>query len=98
MFGRVTYKRTYYSGCKCGKGHAPLDERFRLKQGAVTIGLAQLLALVGIQFSYEKAQEWLREFLQFEVSENTIRQETERMGQLQADIERGWVVQSQSEA
>ncbi len=98
VFGRVTYKRAYYSGCKCGKGHAPLDERFRLKPGAVTIGLAQLLALAGIQFSYEKAQEWLREFLLFEVSENVIRQETERMGQLQAEIEQEWVAQSQSEA
>ncbi len=93
----MTYKRAYYSGCKCGKGHAPLDEHLRLNPGAVTIGLARLLAWAGIQFSYEKAQEWLREFPLFEVSENTIRQETERMGRLQAEIEQEWVAQSQSE-
>lgn len=95
VFGRVTYLRAYYSGCGCGKGRAPLDEQFRLKAGAVTIGLAQLLALAGIQFSYQESREWLREFLLFEVSENTIRQETECMGALQAEMEQEIIAQSQ---
>lgn len=95
VFGRVTYHRAYYSGCTCGKGQTPLDEHLRLNAGAVTIGLAQLLALAGIQFSYQESQAWLREFLLFEVSENTIRQETERMGALQAEIEKELITQSQ---
>lgn len=95
VFGRVRYRRAYYSGCRCGKGRAPLDGRLHLNPGAVTIGLAQLLALAGIRFSYQESQEWLREFLLFEVSENTIRQETERMGALQAEMERESIARSE---
>lgn len=98
VFGRVTYQRAYYSRCRCGRGQAPLDEQLRLKPGAVTIGLAQLLALTGIQFSYQESREWLREFLLFEVSENTIRQETERMGALQAKMEQESIARSQDPA
>jgi hypothetical protein len=97
VFGRVTYKRAYYSGCSCGKGKAPLDEELRLKPGAVTIGLSNLLSLAGIQFSFEESCAWLKEFLLFEVSENTVRQETERMGQLMTKMEREWMAQSQQE-
>ncbi len=97
VFGRVTYKRAYYSGCRCGKGKAPLDEELGLKPGAVTIGLSNLLSLAGIQFSFEESCAWLKEFLLFEVSENTVRQETERMGELMTTMEREWIAQSQQE-
>jgi hypothetical protein len=96
--GRVTYERAYYSGCKCGKGCAPLDERLHLQPGAVTPGLANLLALSGIQFSHERSRAWLQEFLLFDVSANTIRKETERMGKLQEELEQEWVAQSQDPA
>ena len=97
VFGRVRYKRAYYSGCGCGKGKAPLDDEYRLKPGAVTIGLANLLSLAGIQFSFEESCAWLKEFLLFEVSENTVRQETERMGELMTKMEAAWIAQSQRE-
>ncbi|MFZ5819366.1 MAG: ISKra4 family transposase [Chloroflexota bacterium] len=97
VFGRVTYKRAYYSGCGCGKGKAPLDEELRLNPGAVTIGLSNLLSLAGIQFSFQESCAWLKEFLLFEVSENTVRQETERMGQIRMKIEKEWIAQSQRE-
>ncbi len=97
VFGKVSYRRAYYSGCRCGKGCAPLDQRFGLKPGGVTLGLAHLLALSGIQFSYQKGQEWLREFLLFDVSENTIRKETEAMGAAQQALEEEWITQSQQE-
>ncbi len=63
VFGRVTYKRVYYSGFQCGKGHAPLDEHLRLRAGAVNLELAQLLALAGIQFSYEYTNGGRRAFV-----------------------------------
>jgi len=97
VFGRVTYKRAYYSGCGCGQGKAPLDEELRLNPGEVTIGLSNLLSLAGIQFSFKESCAWLKEFLLFEVSENTVRQETERMGQIQVKIEKEWIAHSQQE-
>lgn len=26
VFGKVIYERAYYAGCRCGHGHAPVDE------------------------------------------------------------------------
>lgn len=82
VFGRVTYKRDYYAGCQCGKGYAPVDACYGLQPGAVTAGLAALVGLAGVEFSFEHSQEWLQTFLLFEVSENTVRAETETLGAL----------------
>ena len=54
VFGRTFYVRGYYAGCECKQGKAPLDEQFGLIAGAVTPRLATLLALAGIEFSYDK--------------------------------------------
>jgi hypothetical protein len=72
VFRKVSYERAYYAGCVCGKGCALIDERYGIEPGKVTVGLAQLLALSGIDKSFKEGQEWLKAFLLFEVSENTI--------------------------
>ena len=61
----------------------------------MTAGLAQLLALAGIEFSYDESPKWLREYLLFDVSENTVRSETERMGALQDQQEEELIQGSQ---
>jgi len=83
VFGRVTYARAYYAGCACGQGHAPLDEQFGVQPGQVSAGLSELLALAGVELAFEHSQRWLKGFLLFDVSENTIRQETQTVGQTQ---------------
>ena len=98
VFGKVSYKRAYYSGCDCKQGKAPLDEQFGLEPGAVTAGLAALLALAGIRLSYDESTEWLQAYLLFSVSENTIRSETEQMGALQEKQEVELIEGSQDEA
>ena len=75
VFGKTLYVRGYYAGCHCKQGKAPLDEQFGLKPGAVTAGLAILLALAGIEFSYDKSPKWLQAYLLFDISENTVRSE-----------------------
>ena len=97
VFGRVTYERAYYAGCECKRGLSPLDKRFGLEPGAVTAGLAKLLALTGIGHSYDESPKWLEAFLLFSVSENTVRSETEKMGALQAKLEEEWIQKSQDE-
>jgi hypothetical protein len=97
VFGKTRYQRAYYAGCRCQKGKAPLDEQFGLEPGAVTAGLAQLLALAGIEFSYDESPHWLQAYLLFEVSENTVRSETERMGDLQTQREKALIQSSQNE-
>lgn len=98
VFGRVRYERAYYAGCKCKKGKAPLDEQYGLVPGAVTAGLAALLAQAGVAFSYDESPRWLETFLLFDVAENTVRSETEQMGELEAKAEKGWIEQSQKES
>jgi hypothetical protein len=89
VFDKVVYQRAYYAGCACGKGYAPVDRRYGIEPGKVTAGLAHLIALSGINKAFEDGRKWLKEFLLFEVSENTVRAETQKMGELQrqADIE-----------
>jgi hypothetical protein len=97
VFGKTSYERAYYAGCTCKQGKAPLDEQFGLEPGAVTAGLAMLLALAGIEFSYDESPKWLQAYLLFEVSENTVRSETEKMGALQAQQEKQLIERSQDE-
>jgi len=98
VFGRTFYVRGYYAGCECKQGKAPLDEQFGVTPGAVTPGLATLLALAGIEFSYDKSPQWLQAYLLFDISENTVRSETERMGELQEKREEALIQQSQDES
>jgi hypothetical protein len=98
VFGKVSYQRAYYAGCQCREGKAPLDEEYGIEPGGVTAGLAELLAQAGIAFSYEQSAKWLESYLLFEVAANTVRSETERMGELQAETEKEWVKGSQQES
>lgn len=97
VFDRVSYERAYYAGCTCKQGKAPLDEQFGLEPGAVTAGLAMLLSLAGIEFSFDKSPQWLQAYLLFDVSENTVRAETEQMGALQEQQEQPLLELSQDE-
>lgn len=97
VFGRVTYQRSYYAGCQCGKGQAPLDQRLGLKAGGISAGLAELLALGGIELAFEQGQRWLEKYLLFTVSENTICSATETRGAQRQAQEETWRKQSQNE-
>lgn len=97
VFGKVRYERQYYLCRACGRGQCPLDQRLGLEPGQVTPGLAKLLALAGVEVAFEEAGEWMEQFLLFRVSDNTIRKETERFGQLQAEREASWQEHSQEE-
>ena len=95
VFGWVTYRRSYYYCQGCGRRWIPLDQEHQLRPGRATAPMARLLALAGISVSFEEARRHLREYIQVEVSVNTIRQETQRMGQRQAQREQAWIAQSQ---
>lgn len=98
VFGKVVYQRAYYAGCACGKGQAPVDNRYGIEPGKVTAGLAHLIALSGIYKAFEEGRKWLKEYLLFEVSENTVRTETQKMGELQRQADTKLVKETQDEA
>lgn len=95
IFGRVNYQRSYYADCSCGKGRAPLDIRLGLQPNQVTAGLAALLGMAGIEMAFDYASGWLQPFLLFDVSENTLRKETQGFGELQLEREAEWIQASQ---
>jgi hypothetical protein len=97
VFGRVQYRRSYYWGCGCGKGQAPLDQQLGLKPGGVSAGLAELLALGGVELAFDQARRWVEKHLLFAVSENTIRSATEARGAQRQAQEKVWMENSQDE-
>jgi hypothetical protein len=97
VFGRVRYRRRYFSCPQCGQGEYPLDKRLHLQAGEVTAGLAELLALAGVETAFAEASRLIERFLLFGVSDNTLRKETERFGELQKQREEEWKQQSQNE-
>jgi len=95
VFGWVEYRRAYYLCTHCHQGQYPLDQRFGLQPGQVSAGLAPLLALAGVETAFEEGCELVERFLLLEVSDNTLRKETQTFGQLQAHNERVWQAKSQ---
>lgn len=95
VFGWTEYRRAYYVCTDCHKGYSPLDARFGLQPGEVTAGLASLLAMAGVQTSFGEARQLVERFLLIEVSENTVRKESQAFGGLQDELEQTWITQSQ---
>jgi hypothetical protein len=98
LFGWTSYKRSYYAACQCGKGKAPMDDEFGLEPGEITPGLGKLLALAGSGLAYGESTGWIKELMLLELSENSIRKETQGFGQLQVDCEEQWKAQYQDQA
>lgn len=95
VFGWTSYRRRYHTCTECHVGQAALDKRLGIAAGQVTAGLAELLALTGVEVAFEEGTRFLERFLLFRVSDNTLRKETERFGQLQQEQETIWQQQSQ---
>jgi hypothetical protein len=98
VFGQVRYRRGYYLCGQCYARQSPLDRKIGIEAGQVTAGLAELLALAGVEIAFEEATRWLEHYLLFRVSDNTLRKETERFGELQEAQETEWKEKSQEEA
>lgn len=94
VFGWSTYQRSYYQ-CECGSRWFALDRRHNLRAGQATNGMSRLLGLSGVTVSFEEASRQIQQYLQVDVCANTIRQETQRIGQKQAVLEENWIEQSQ---
>jgi len=95
VFGQVTYRRSYHL-CSCGQGVAPLDQRLKLEPGQVNRGLAPLLALLGVQTSFDEAKRLAQQLLLLDISDNSIRKVTQAMGAVQKELESQWMQQSKS--
>jgi predicted SprT family Zn-dependent metalloprotease len=98
VFGWVSYRRSYYGCSRCGKKQSRLDKEWGINPGEVSPVLGKLLAIAGVDIAFERARRKIKEFLLVEVSDNTIRKQTQLMGQKQALLETKWIQSSQDEA
>lgn len=94
VFGWSTYRRSYYQ-CKCGHRWCALDKEQGLRAGQATEVMSSLLGIAGITVSFEEARRQIKQYLEVEVCANTIRLETQRIGEKQAVREQTWIAQSQ---
>jgi hypothetical protein len=95
VFGRTQYKRSYYRCSGCAKRWIPLDESQQLRPGRATRMMSGLLGMAGVTVAFEEACQQIKRYLQVEVSANTIRQETQLLGEKQAQQECSWIKNSQ---
>jgi len=95
LFGRVSYRRAYYVCSVCHQGCCPLDIHYGIEPGQISAALATQLALLGVQTSFEEASVLAARLLLVDVSENSIRKETQQFGELQMGMEARHVAQSQ---
>ena len=66
--------------------------------GEVSGVLGELLAIAGVEIAFERAGRAIQALLMLEVSDNTIRKQTQQMGEKQAQVETEWIEESQDEA
>jgi hypothetical protein len=90
VFGWISYHRSYYGCSRCGQKVHQLDQKWGLHPGEVSPVLGRLLAIAGVDIAFERARRKIKEFLLVEVSDNTIRKQTQLMGEKQAHIEAQW--------
>jgi hypothetical protein len=95
VFGWIKYRRSYYACEHCQRRWYALDEDEKLRAGRVSCAMNRLLGIAGVTVSFEEAQRQIQEYLLVDVSINTIRAETQRIGAMQSQREKEWMSQSQ---
>lgn len=97
VFGWISYHRSYYGCSRCGKKSNRLDQDWGIHPGEVSPVMGRLLAIAGVDIAFERARRKIQEFLLVEVSDNTIRKQTQLMGEKQAHVEAQWIRDSHDE-
>jgi len=81
LLGRLTYRRATYGCASCKKRHAPLDLPLQVAAGSFSLGLQELLALLGAtQDSFAEAAALLARLCLVQVCPNSVRAATEDLG------------------
>jgi len=89
--GQTAVKRAYYLCPECHQGTYPLDERLGFCAGGMSAGLQEALALTGIHVPFEMASELFERLTQVSISDNGVRESTERIGQEKLEAEQDLV-------
>lgn len=98
LVGQIRVSRAYYLCDDCHEGTYPLDEKLGFCAGALSAALQEALAMTGVHLPFELASDLFERLTQVAISDNGVREATERIGQdrLEADeslVEAAWDLQ-----
>ena len=79
--GRVYYRRAYYGCCHCPQGFYPLDERLGIEAGQMSTEVIHLAALFGIEDAFGTCHDLLQRATLLELSPNSIRKASQKVGE-----------------
>ena len=86
VLGRITVERALYACQDGGERQAPLDQQLQVMAGGLSLGLQELLALLGAtQDSFVQATEVLARLCLAQVCPNSVRAATEDLGAVLAE-------------
>ena len=86
IMGSFQVKKAYYYCAHCRSGFSPLDEMLDMSCGR-TPALRRLIALAGVEESFEKASRLLEEMAGIRVSDDTVERVSEQAGEEVMDRE-----------
>ncbi len=87
LLGRLRLVRPYYLCPTCHQGQAPLDAQWGVCANSVSLGLEQVLALLGVNLPFADVQAVMETLVGVTVSPTTAQEATERVGQAIAAAE-----------
>ena len=96
--GRVSFKRRYYLCGHCHRGQYPLDAEFGYEPGQMTPQLLSMAGWVGAELPFRRGSELLEALCGITLSENSVREATQRMGQEVGEQEGVWQAESEDVA
>jgi len=97
VLGRVTLERAIYRCPTCGEYQAPLDAQLQIAPSSFSLGLQELLALLGAtQDSFAQAAAVLERLCLVQVCPKRVRAATEDLGAMLADHDQQIVMTAQA--
>ncbi len=87
LLGQLPLERPYYLCPTCHQGQAPLDAQWGICANSISLGLEQVLALLGVNLPFADVQAILEALVGVVVSPTTAQEATERVGQAIAAAE-----------
>jgi len=97
LFNRVRFRRAYYLCPHCHQGQYPLDQHLGYRPGSLTPELRGTAGRVGAEIPFERARDLLEQLTRVSVSENSVRDATQEVGDEVMAQEQEWIVASQDE-
>jgi hypothetical protein len=90
MFGKVKYRRAYYTCPICHQGHYPLDERLGLRPNQMSAEVERLAGLVGVQTAFGKGSQLFEELTLVSLSDHSLDKSAQAYGRTVAEVEQHW--------